>query len=249
MSSAATLADVLYADKWQALVSEKDWVQLVHSVAAGDQHALHALYERTDRIVFTLAARLTGTRKNAEERTLGVFHDVWRRASRYDAGKETVVGWIMNQARSKGDSAVVRQAEDARVNQSSDRPPASLQQRLAQRIIAETGAELALLPPQRWVEPEWKEVAPGISCKLLANDTERQRVSMLVRLSPGVDYPSHRHAGVEELHLLHGELMIDDRKLYPGDYNRAESGTVDNRVWSETGCTCVLMTSTRDELR
>ena len=248
MSSAATLADVLYADKWQALVSEKDWVQLVHSVAAGDQHALHALYERTHRIVFTLAARLTSTRNDAEERTLGVFHDVWRRASRYDAGKETVVGWIMNQARSKSDTAVVRKAEDARVNQ-SDRPPASLQQRLAQRIIAETGAELVLLPPQRWVEPEWKEVAPGISCKLLANDRERQRVSMLVRLSPRVDYPSHRHAGVEELHLLHGELMIDDRKLYPGNYNRADPGTVDNRVWSETGCTCVLMTSTRDELR
>ena len=31
--------------------------------------------------------------------------------------------------------------------------------------------------------------------------------------------------------------MIGDRKLYPGDYNRAESGSVDHRVWSETGCT------------
>ena len=248
-SSAATLGDVLYADKWQALVSEKDWVELVQSVAAGNQQALHALYERTHLIVFRLAARITSNRKTAEERTLGVFHDVWRRASRYDAGKETVVGWIMNQARSKSDTAVVRKVEDAPVNQSFERPPASLQQRLAQRIIAETGAELALLPQQRWVEPEWKEVAPGISCKLLANDTERQRVSMLVRLAPGVDYPPHRHAGVEELHLLHGELMIDDRKLYPGDYNRAEPGTADKRVWSETGCTCVLITSTRDELR
>lgn len=37
--------------------------------------------------------------------------------------------------------------------------------------------------------------------------------------------------------------MIDDRKLYPGDYNRAEGGSVDRRVWSETGCTCVLLTS------
>ena len=58
-----------------------------------------------------------------------------------------------------------------------------------------------------------------------------------------------RHAGVEELHLLHGELWIDDKKLYPGDYNRAEPGTADTRVWSETGCTCVLITSTRDVLR
>ena len=45
---------------------------------------------------------------------------------------------------------------------------------------------------------------------------------------------------------IHGELMIDDLKLYPGDYNRAEAGSVDRRVWSETGCTCVLITSYDD---
>jgi len=56
------------------------------------------------------------------------------------------------------------------------------------------------------------------------------------------------HAGLEELHLLEGELWIDERKLYPGDYNRAEPGTGDKRVWSETGCTCVLITSTKDVL-
>jgi anti-sigma factor ChrR (cupin superfamily) len=126
------------------------------------------------------------------------------------------------------------------------RPSTSSWERLAQRIAAETGGEPVLPAPSRWAEPEWKEVAPGISCKLLATDTERNRVSMLVRLAPGTAYPPHRHAGVEELHLLHGELMIGDRKLYPGDYNRAEGGTVDHRVWSETGCTCVLLTSSRD---
>lgn len=129
------------------------------------------------------------------------------------------------------------------------RPPTSLWGRLAQRISLETGGEARLPRAQRSAEPEWKEVAPGISCKLLATDTERHRVSMLVRLAPGTDYPPHRHAGLEELHLLHGELWIDDRKLYPGEYNRAGPGTADSRVWSETGCTCVLITSTRDELR
>jgi len=72
---------------------------------------------------------------------------------------------------------------------------------------------------------------------------------MLVRLEPGGEYPPHDHAGLEELHLLHGELWIDDRKLYAGDYNRAQVGTGDSRVWSETGCTCVLITSTLDRLR
>ena len=126
-------------------------------------------------------------------------------------------------------------------------PSASLWPRLAQRIAAETGRE-PLAAPAEWTEPEWKDVAPGISVKLLARDTGRDRISMLVRLVPGGEYPPHTHAGVEELHLLHGELWIDDRKLYPGDYNRAEPGTGDKRVWSETGCTCVLVTSTRDAL-
>lgn len=72
---------------------------------------------------------------------------------------------------------------------------------------------------------------------------------MLVRLAPGADYPSHTHAGLEELHLLDGELWIDDRKLRIGDYHRAETGTTDGRVWSETGCTAVLITSMQDRLR
>jgi anti-sigma factor ChrR (cupin superfamily) len=98
-------------------------------------------------------------------------------------------------------------------------------------------------------QPDWEEAAPGISVKILATDTERERVSMLVRLAPGAAYPPHEHAGVEELYLLHGELIVDDKKLYPGDYIRAEAGSADARVWSETGCTCVLLTSTRDILR
>ena len=126
------------------------------------------------------------------------------------------------------------------------RPSVSLWERVAQRIAGETGKPLVSPLSQVMAKPEWEEVAPGISCQLLATDVEKERVSMLVRLAPGVEYPPHRHAGVEELYLLHGELMINDKKLYPGDSNRAEADTVDHRVWTETGCTCVLMTSTRD---
>jgi len=128
------------------------------------------------------------------------------------------------------------------------RPSPSLWERLAQRIGEETGGKPVLLSHQQWVEPEWKEVAPGISCKLLATDTEKNRVSMVVRLAPGADYPTHRHQDIEELHLLDGELIVDDTKLHPGDYRRAEADSVDHRVWSETGCTCVLVTSIHDVL-
>ena len=129
------------------------------------------------------------------------------------------------------------------------RPTASLQARLAHRIAEETGKQPVPPPACRWSEPDWEQVAPGIECKLLATDTERHRVSMLVRLAPGARYPAHTHAGVEELHLLDGELWIDERKLVPGDYNYGAPGESDERVWSETGCTCVLVTSTKDTLR
>ena len=96
----ATLGDVLYA-KSKAPVPEQDWAALVQSIAAGDQLALHALYEMAHRIVFTLAMRITANRETAEELTVDVFHDVWRRASGYDPANGTVLGWIMNQARSR----------------------------------------------------------------------------------------------------------------------------------------------------
>jgi anti-sigma factor ChrR (cupin superfamily) len=129
------------------------------------------------------------------------------------------------------------------------RPTQSLQARLASRIAEETGRQPVLLPKRQWSEPDWEQVAPGIECKLLATDTERHRVSMLVRLAPGASYPAHTHAGVEELYLLDGELWIDERMLVPGNYNYGAPGTGDERVWSETGCTCVLITSTQDTLR
>lgn len=128
------------------------------------------------------------------------------------------------------------------------RPAASLWDRLLDRISE--GPQQAEAPSRApWVEPEWEEVAPGIACKILATDLQRDRVSMLVRLAPGVEYPAHTHAGVEELHLLQGQLWIEERELVPGDYYSAQPGTSDRRVWSETGCTCFLLASPSDELR
>lgn len=127
-------------------------------------------------------------------------------------------------------------------------PSCALKSRLADRLFADAGGKRVQPSPHCFREPDWNEVSPGIFCKVLTNDCEAHMVGMLVRLTPGTHYPPHKHGGVEELHLLDGELWIDARKLQPGDYNRAEPGTGDRRVWSETGCTCVLLTSTEDVL-
>ena len=101
---------------------EKDWTALVHAIAAGDQHALRALYERTHRIVFTLVMRITGNRETAEELTVDVFHDVWRRASSYDAAGGPVVGWILNQARSRAIDRLRFEQRKKRVDANPDDP-------------------------------------------------------------------------------------------------------------------------------
>lgn len=99
-SPTTTLGELLFADGKKP-VPESDWVALVRCVGTGDSVALHALYERTARLVFALILRITGSRHSAEELTVDVFHHVWQRASEYDAARDTVLGWIMNEARSQ----------------------------------------------------------------------------------------------------------------------------------------------------
>ena len=240
----ATLGDVLYAGMSSPPPPEQEWLGLVRAIAAGDQVALHALYERSHRLVFTLIMRITASCEKAEQLTLEVFHEVWRRAYRYDPRDGTVLGWLMNQARFR----VFARLCSGQWPTDALHPAASLEERLAHRIALDSGEPPVLPGKHHWSEPKWEDVAPGISCKVLASDAATHLVSMLVRLAPGGEYPPHTHAGFEELHLLEGELWIDDRKLYPGDYNLAVPGTGDKRVWSETGCTCVLVTSTKDVL-
>src|SRR5258707_1813630 len=121
-SETRVLGDVLYAGKAKAHVSEKDWVRLVQSIAAGDQLALHSLYEQMHRIVFTLIMRITNNLETAEELTLDVFHDVWQRAANYDPANGSVVGWIMNQARSRSIDRLRFEHRKKRFNNYGDSP-------------------------------------------------------------------------------------------------------------------------------
>jgi len=122
-SRATTLGDVLYVDRTKVRISENEWLKLVQSIAARDQLALHSLYEQTHRIVFTLIFRITQNRETAEEVTLDVYHDVWRRASAYDPAGGSVVGWIMNQARSRAIDRLRFEQRQKRFNRYVDGPP------------------------------------------------------------------------------------------------------------------------------
>jgi RNA polymerase sigma-70 factor, ECF subfamily len=124
--AAGTLGDLLYADKAQARVPESEWVGLVRAIAAGDQLALRELYERSHRLVFTLTMRIASNRETAEELTLDVFHDVWRRASKYDAAGGSVLGWILNQARSRAIDRLRFEHRKKRVDPHTDGAPVAV---------------------------------------------------------------------------------------------------------------------------
>jgi RNA polymerase sigma-70 factor, ECF subfamily len=117
-----TLGELLYANRAKAPVSEAVWIGLVQAIAAGDQRALHALYTQTHRIVFTLIMRIVSNRETAEELTVDVFHDVWRRASAYDPAGGSVIGWIMNQARSRAIDRLRFDQRKKRINDPADSP-------------------------------------------------------------------------------------------------------------------------------
>jgi RNA polymerase sigma-70 factor, ECF subfamily len=123
--SSSTLGDVLYA-KLNPEDTERDWAALVRAIAAGDEVALHALYKMSHRPVFTLAMRITANRETAEEVTIDVFHDVWRRASGYDPANGTVLGWIMNQARSRAIDRLRFESRKKRNNGGEEQPPAEV---------------------------------------------------------------------------------------------------------------------------
>lgn len=248
---ARTLGDILFADSSKVRVSEDEWLHLLRSIADGDELALYSLYGQTCRIVFTLIVRLTANRQTAEEVALDMFYDLWRKPSAYDPANGSVAGWIMNQARARAlDRIRLEPAARSLVAWSRDvlHPPDSLWGRLAIRIAGDMATRPFVRAQEERAEPEWEQAAPGIRVKILAHNAQNDSVSMLVRLAPKTDYPGHTHGGIEELHLIHGILRVDDRTLYPGDFIHSEADSIDHRVWSETGCTCFLMTSTKDAL-
>ncbi len=155
----ATLGDVLYA-KSPGKVPERDWAMLVQSIAARDQQALHALYDMAHRIVFTLIMRITANQETAEELTIDVFHDVWRGASRYDPANGTVLGWIMNQARSRAIDRLRFESRKKRRGEGDMEPQ----------------AEVAADPRDAL---EWREQGESLRAALAAlSPSERQAIEM-----------------------------------------------------------------------
>ncbi len=84
-------------------------------------------------------------------------------------------------------------------------------------------------------EGEWQELSEGVFVKELHADEKKGLVTSLFKMLPGAHAQTHRHLGVEECLVLEGDFHVNDLILGPGDYHRAEGGSIHQNLYSETG--------------
>jgi hypothetical protein len=94
---------------------------------------------------------------------------------------------------------------------------------------------------------QWEsQPTPGIEIALIYTDEVKREVVGVLRAAAGVRYPQHRHAAVEELYMLEGDL-IDGATVYgPGDYIRSQPGSA-HAPFTTGGCMFFFRTSMDDE--
>jgi anti-sigma factor ChrR (cupin superfamily) len=95
---------------------------------------------------------------------------------------------------------------------------------------------------------EWQTyLIPGITVATLYIDREKRQITSLLKVNPGIRYPLHRHAGVEELFMLEGDLVIDGEVCHQGDYIRCLPNSSHSPISIE-GCLLLVKTSLDDKI-
>ncbi|WP_427159429.1 cupin domain-containing protein [Aliinostoc sp. HNIBRCY26] len=87
---------------------------------------------------------------------------------------------------------------------------------------------------------------PGVKIAILHIDQVKREVVGLFHAEPGIHYPCHRHAAIEEIYMISGDLMVDEQVYGAGDYIRSEPGSV-HSPYTNGGCMFYFRTSMDDE--
>ncbi|NJK68370.1 MAG: cupin-like domain-containing protein [Microcoleus sp. CSU_2_2] len=95
---------------------------------------------------------------------------------------------------------------------------------------------------------KWKPFrVPGISIGRLFTDKEKREITCLMRLEPGIEFPLHRHAGVEEIFMLEGDLVVEGEVCHQGDYIRSVPGSTHSPI-TQGGCLLLIKSSLDNEM-
>ena len=108
-----------------------DDATLLRRVAAGEESALAALYDRWAATIHALARRVVREPSEADEVVEDTFWQVWRQAGRYDAARGSASAWLLTIARSR---ALDRRRARARLREEADDAPEAIAE-----VAAESG--------------------------------------------------------------------------------------------------------------
>jgi len=73
---------------------QRELVELLQSLAAGNRQALRPLYDRTSAKLFGICVRLLGDREEAEDVLQTVYLTVWRKAGTFDPARASAITWL-----------------------------------------------------------------------------------------------------------------------------------------------------------
>jgi RNA polymerase sigma-70 factor (ECF subfamily) len=135
---------------------------LVSRAAGGDERGMAELYDRYGQVLYAVAYRIVGQRADAEEVVLDAFAQAWREATRFEAARGSVAGWLTTIARSRALDLVRARSRRERItaNAAADRPdsapamggwrvdPSSGVEHAERRTQVQLALE-SLSPPQR----------------------------------------------------------------------------------------------------
>lgn len=78
-----------------------DDTDLIDLISQGNETALGELYDRYNRLIFSVALSVVGRQEEAEEITLDVFTRVWEKANTYRSERAKVYTWLTRLARNR----------------------------------------------------------------------------------------------------------------------------------------------------
>ena len=125
-------------------------------------------------------------------------------------------------------------------------PRASVRTRLMERI-----ADSAPVPAGFAVRYERNDdwtphPIPGIRMKVLSINRRTGFATLLLDVQPGTRFPAHHHNGDEECYVISGSILTLGRRLGPGDFVHADSGTDHGELWTDVGARVLLVVPAED---